>query len=114
MIILGRRRAAKNLADVINDGVASGPQFTNNFEFRPLLLMVCGRSVLGGAVIDKTKRFTKEGNSLANDVAVGKDILDVRGNGRVVLGRGRRLGKVVRVRRRIGWTRESRKGRERK
>ena len=56
MIILGRRRAAKNLADVINDGVASGPQFTNNFEFRPLLLMVCGRSVLGGAVTDKTKR----------------------------------------------------------
>ena len=86
MIILGRRRAAKDLADVINDSVASCPQFANDFEFRSRFLMVCGRRVLGGAVTDKTKRFTEEGNSLANDVAVGKDILDVGGNCRMVLG----------------------------
>ena len=114
MIILGRRRTAKNLADVINDGVASGPQFTDHFEFCPWFLMVSSRSVLGRAVTDETKRFTQEGNSLANDVAVGKDILDVRGDGRVVLGR-RRSGEVVRVRRRIRWTRDDlRKGRGRK
>ena len=86
MFILGRRRAAKDLADVINDSIASRPQFANDFEFRSRFLMVCGRRVLCGAVTDKTKRFTEEGNSLANDVAVGKDILDVGGNCRMVLG----------------------------
>ena len=70
MIILGRWRTAKNFADVINDGVASGPQFTNDFKFHPWFLMVSSRSVLGRAITDKPKRFTQKGNSLANDVAM--------------------------------------------
>jgi hypothetical protein len=46
MIILGRLRSAKNLADVIDDGVASGAQFTNDFEFSGWFLMVCGGYML--------------------------------------------------------------------
>ena len=86
MIILGGRRTGKNLADVIDDGVASGTQFTNNFEFGRWFLMVCGRSVLCRAVSDETERFAQKGNSLANDVSVGKDILDVGREGGMVLG----------------------------
>jgi len=66
--------------------------------------MVCGRDMLGRMVSDKTERFALEGDSLANDVTVGKDILDLRGEGRALLGRGRRPGQVFRVRGRMGWT----------
>ena len=104
MIILGGGRTGKNLADVIDDGVTSCAQFTNDFEFGRWFLMVCGRSVLCRAVSNETERFAQKGNSLANDVTVGKDILDVGREGRVVLGGRGRRGKVVRVRRRIGWT----------
>lgn len=55
-MILGRRRTAKNFADVLDDGIASDNQFTNDFEFGPWFVMVCGRSVLGKAVTDETKR----------------------------------------------------------
>jgi hypothetical protein len=103
MIIFGRWRTGKNLADMIDDGVASCAQFTNYFEFGRWFLMVCGRNVLCRAVSDETKRFAQEGNSLANDVAMGEDILGVGRDGRVLLG-GRRRGKVVGVRGRIGWT----------
>ena len=71
---------------MIDDGVTSGAQFTNDFEFGGWLLMVCGRDMLCKPVRDKTKRFTEERDSLANDVALGKDILDVGREGRVVLG----------------------------
>ena len=108
MVVLRRRGTAKNLADKINDCVASGTQFTNDFEF-------CGRNVLSRAVGDKTERFALEGNSLANNVAVGKDILGMGGDGRVLLGWGRRRGVVVREGGRVVWTRDDlRKGRGRK
>jgi len=58
----------KNLADVIDDGVASSLQFMNEFNFHSQCLMVCGRSVLGGAITDEMERFTKKGNSLPNNV----------------------------------------------
>jgi hypothetical protein len=103
MIILGRWRTRKNLADMIDDGVTSGAQFTNDFEFCRWFLMVCSRNVLCVTVSDETERFAQERNSLANDVAVGEDILSVGGDGRVLLG-GRRRGKVVRVRGSIGRT----------
>ena len=48
--------------------------------------MVYGRNMLYKPVRDETKRFTQERDSLANDVALGKDILDVGREGRVVLG----------------------------
>ena len=100
---------------MIDDGIASGTQFTNDFEFPRWLLMVCSRNVLGRAVGDETERFALEGNSLANNVALGKDILDEGGEGRVLLGGGRRLGKVVREGGRVVWTRDDlRKGRGRK
>jgi len=115
MIILGRRRTAKNLADEIYDGVASSTQFTNDLEFCRWFLMVRGRNMPGRAVSDKTERFAEEGNSLANDVTVGKNILDVGGEGRVLLGGGRRPREVVRVGGSIGCARNDlRKGRGRK
>ena len=116
MIVLGRWRTAKNLANVIDDDVTSGAQFTNNFEFCGWFLMVCGRNMLCKPVRDETKRFTQERDSLANDVALGKDILDVGRVGRVVLGGGKRVRKVVRVmRRKIRWMRDDlREGRGRK
>ena len=75
MIILRRWRMAKNLVDVTNDGVASSPQFMNEFEFHPWFLMVSSRSVLGRVVTDEPKRFTQEGNSLANDVTMERTFL---------------------------------------
>ena len=70
-------------------------------------MIVCGRNMLYKPVRDETKRFTQERNSLANDVALGKDILDTEREGRVVLGGGRWVRKVVRVmRRKIRWTRD--------
>ena len=74
MTILGRWRTAKNLVDVIDDGVASGAQFTNDFKFGGWFLMVCSRNMLCKPVRDETKRFTQERDFLANDVALGKDI----------------------------------------
>ena len=103
MVILGGRRTGKNLADEIGYGVASAAQFTNDFELGRWFSMVCGRSVLCRAVSDETERFAQKGNSLANDVSVGKDILDVGREGREGL-RGGRRGEVVIVRGRIGWT----------
>jgi hypothetical protein len=92
---------------VIDDGVTSGAQFTNDFEFCDWFLMVYGRNMLCKPVRDETKRFSQKRNSLANDVALGKDILDVGREGRVVLGGRRRMWEVVRVmRRRIGGTRD--------
>ena len=66
--------------------VTSGTQFTNDFEFGGYFLMVCSRNMLCKPVRDQTKRFVQERDSLANDVALGKDILDVGREGRVVLG----------------------------
>ena len=91
MIILGKGRTAKNLADVIDDGVTSGAQFANDFDYGGQLLMVCRRNMLSKPVRDETKRFTQERDSLANDVALGKDILDVGREGRVVLGGRKRV-----------------------
>ena len=48
-------------------------------------MIVCGRNMLCKPVRDET-RFVRERDSLANDVAVGNDILDVGREGRVVLG----------------------------
>ena len=106
-ILLGRWRTAKNLADVIDDGVTSGAQFANDFDYGDRLLMVCHRNMLYKPVRDKTKRFTQKRESLTNDVALGKDILDVGREERVVFGGERRVRKVVRVmRRKIRWTRD--------
>ena len=74
MTILGRWRTEKNLADVIDDGVASGAQFMNDFEFGGRFLMVCGRNMLCKPVRDETKRFAQERDFFTNDVALGKDI----------------------------------------
>ena len=82
---------------VIDDGVTSGAQFTNDFEFGGWFLTVCGRNMLCKPVRDETKRFAQERDSFVNDVALRKDILDVGGVGRVVLGCGRRVREVVRV-----------------
>jgi len=113
MIILGSWRTTKNLADEIDHRITSGTQFTNYFEFGRMFLMVCGRNMLCRAGSDETERFALEGNPLADDVTVGKDILDVRREGRVLLG-GRRWGKVVGARGRIEWTRDDlREGRGR-
>ena len=106
MIILGRQGAAKNLADVIDDDVASGAESTNDSKFGGWFLMVCSRNMLCKPVVNETKRFAQEMNSLANDVALGKDILDMEREGGVALGRRRRVGKVVRVMRRTRVTRD--------
>jgi hypothetical protein len=54
--------------------VASGAQFKTDFKFCGLFLIVWCRNMLCKAVRDETKRFR---DSLTNDVALRKDILDV-------------------------------------
>ena len=58
----------------------------NDFDYGGCLLIVCGRNMLCKPVRDETKRFVQERDSLANDVALEKDILDVGRARRVVLG----------------------------
>jgi hypothetical protein len=45
---------------VIDDGVASGAQFTNDIEFSGWFLMVYGRNMLCKPVRDETKSFAQE------------------------------------------------------
>jgi hypothetical protein len=76
MTILGRRGAGKDLAHKVDDGIATCSKFMNDFKFPSKFLMVCDGCLLGRR--DKTKEFTLEGNSLANNVAGGEDILHMR------------------------------------
>jgi hypothetical protein len=52
-------------------------------------------SMLVAVVRDETKRFTQERDSLANSVTLGKDVLDVGRERRVVLGGRMQMGEVV-------------------
>ena len=83
MIIFGRRGAGKDLADEVDDGIATGSKFSNDLEF-------CGRIfVVWRLDGDEAKDFTQEGNSLADEVSGGQNILYLRGYGRASLVGGR-------------------------
>ena len=75
MAILRRRRAGKDFANEIDDGIASGAEFTNDFEFLSRILTVGDRCLLGGMVRDETKKFTLKGNSLAHQITGGQNIV---------------------------------------
>ena len=99
MIVLGRRRGVKSLADVIDDGEVSGTQFTNDFELCHWILMICGRSVLSRAVsgerlMTRRREFTVRKIACRNGIGH-----PYRGGWRQVdLGGERRQWEVVRKR----------------
>lgn len=68
MTILGRRGAGKDLANEVDDSIAAGTKFTNDFEFWSEILMVGDRCLLGGMIGDETNKFTLKGNSLAHQI----------------------------------------------
>jgi hypothetical protein len=80
MIILRGRRARKYLPDEVDDGITTSAKLTDDLELGSKFLVVSnGR--LGRLVGCETKKFALEGNSLANNVAGRKNILNVRGDG---------------------------------
>ena len=81
MIVLRRRRPEKDLADEVDDSITTCAQLPDDLEFGSKLLEVCSGCLLGRLAGDKSKQFTEEGNSLANNVARRKDILNVRRDG---------------------------------
>jgi hypothetical protein len=88
MVILGRRGAGKDLADEVDNGIASSSKFSNDLKFQSRVFVVCDAGRLIG---NEAKDFTQEGKSLADEVAGGQYILYVRGYGRSTPG-GRRVG----------------------
>ena len=50
MAVLGRWRAGKNFANEVDDSIAAGAKFSNDFELPRRILMVC--EMLGGLVGD--------------------------------------------------------------
>ena len=68
MAILGRRGAGKDLTNEVDDSIAAGAKFTNDFKFLSGILMVEDRCLLGGMMGNETKSFTLKGNSLAHQI----------------------------------------------
>jgi hypothetical protein len=66
MTILGRWGAGNDLANVIDDGIATGAKFTHDLELPSRILVVCDGSLLGGLVGGEAKNFTQERNSLTD------------------------------------------------
>jgi hypothetical protein len=69
MVVLGRGRAGKDFANEVDDCIATRAKFTNDLK------LACKLMVIWGVVGDEAEEFTLEGNSLANNVAGGKDVL---------------------------------------
>jgi len=88
MVILGRRGAGKDLANVVDDSIAPCTEFTNDLEFASGILVV----YYGRLVGDEAKDFTLEVKSLANEVAGAENIVCVRGGCRAGCGGGRTGG----------------------
>jgi hypothetical protein len=104
MIVLGRRGAEKDFTNEIDDGVTTRPQLTYNLEFPSRFLVVCDGCLLGRLIRDESKSFTQKGDSLADDITGGENVLNVRGYGWEVIYRGRRVGGIIWAVWRIGWT----------
>ncbi|SRR6266851_1549930 len=88
MVILGRRGAGKDLANVVDDGITPCTEFANDLEFPSGILVVYYGRVVG----DEAKDFTLEVKSLANEVSGGENIVCVRGGCRAGCGGGRTGG----------------------
>jgi len=76
MVVLGRGRAGEDFANEVDNCIATGAKFTNDLKLSRKLM------VIWGMVGDETEDFTLEGDSLANNVAGGKDVLNVKRSSR--------------------------------
>jgi len=74
MVVLGTQKVEKDLANKIDDGIATCSNFTNDFEFASGLLVVCDGGLIDRLIGDETKRFSLKKNPLADDVSGGKNI----------------------------------------
>jgi len=83
VVIFGRRGAGKDLANEVDDGIATGSKFSDDLEFRGRIFVIWR---LDG---NEAKDFAQEGNSLADEVTGGQNILYLRGYGRASLVGGR-------------------------
>jgi hypothetical protein len=92
VVIFGRRGAVKDLANEVDDGIATGSKFSNDPEFGGRVFIVCDGRLLGRLDGDEAKGFSQEGNSLTDEVSGGQNILYMRGYGRASLGGGRAGG----------------------
>jgi len=82
MVVLGRRGAGKDLANEVDNGTTTCAKFANDFEFKSNLFVVCNGRALGRLVgpWNETKRFTLKGNPLTNNIALGKDVVFMKGD----------------------------------
>jgi len=71
VVIFGRRGAGKDLANEVDDGIATNSKLSNDFEFGGRDFVVCDGRLLGRLDEDEAKDFTQEGNSLADEVSGG-------------------------------------------
>jgi hypothetical protein len=57
-VILGRRRAGKDLANEVDYGIATSSKFSNDLEFPSRVFVICDVRLLGRLVGDDEKGFT--------------------------------------------------------
>jgi hypothetical protein len=55
MIVFRRRRAGKNLADEVDDSIATRAKLTDDLKFGSKILVVCNGYLLGRLAGDETK-----------------------------------------------------------
>jgi hypothetical protein len=72
--VLGTQKVEKDLANEIDDGMATCSKFTNDFKFASTFLVICNGRLFDRRIEDETKRFSLKRNPLADDVS-GKDIV---------------------------------------
>jgi hypothetical protein len=82
MVVLRKWRARKDLANEVDSGITACSKFTNDFELASNSFVVVDGWSLGRLVEpgDVKKGFALEGNSLANNVALGKDCFIMKGD----------------------------------
>jgi hypothetical protein len=93
VVIFGRRRTGKDLANEVDDGIASSSKFSNDFEFDSRVFVVCVGRLFRRLDRDEAKDFTQKRNSLTDEVAGGQNIVNLRGFWGASLGGGRAGGK---------------------